>query len=95
MSKIFFLFILALLSLRGPEWGFFGHRLINHHAVFLLPPEMLVLYKAHIGFLAEHAVDPQDAWIPFIRRKACFTLTFSELPNASTRRVALSLIQSA
>ena len=39
-------------------WGFFAHRLINYHAVFLLPPEMLVLYKPNIGFLSEHAVDP-------------------------------------
>ncbi len=42
----------------APDWGFFGHRLINQHAVFLLPPEMLVLYKPHIDFLIEHSVDP-------------------------------------
>jgi len=39
-------------------WGFFAHRKINYYAVFLLPPEMLVLYKPNIEFLAEHAVDP-------------------------------------
>ena len=39
-------------------WGFFAHRKINYYAVFLLPPEMLVFYKPHIGFIAEHAVDP-------------------------------------
>jgi len=39
-------------------WGFFGHRQINYYAVFLLPPEMLVLYKPNAGFLMEHAVDP-------------------------------------
>jgi hypothetical protein len=39
-------------------WGFFAHRRINYYAVFLLPPEMLVLYKPNIEFLAEHAVDP-------------------------------------
>jgi hypothetical protein len=39
-------------------WGFFGHRHINYHAVFLLPPEMLIFYKQNIGFLTEHAVDP-------------------------------------
>lgn len=54
MIKLFF----VLLSLWAPDWGFFGHRLINYHAVFLLPPEMLVLYKPHITFLEEHAVDP-------------------------------------
>lgn len=39
-------------------WGFYAHKKINYQAVFLLPPEMMVLYKPHIGFLAEHAVDP-------------------------------------
>jgi len=39
-------------------WGFFGHQKINYFAVFLLPPEMMVLYKPNIGFLSEHAVDP-------------------------------------
>ena len=39
-------------------WGFFGHRKINYYAVFLLPPEMMVMYKPQIDFLVEHAVDP-------------------------------------
>jgi hypothetical protein len=39
-------------------WGFFAHQKINYYAVFLLPPEMLVLYKPNISFITEHAVDP-------------------------------------
>jgi len=39
-------------------WGFFAHKQINYYAVFLLPPEMLILYKPNIDFLFEHAVDP-------------------------------------
>jgi hypothetical protein len=39
-------------------WGFFGHQKINYYAVFLLPPEMMTLYKPNIDFLSEHAVDP-------------------------------------
>lgn len=39
-------------------WGFFAHRKINYYAVFLLPPEMMILYKPNIGFISEHAVDP-------------------------------------
>jgi hypothetical protein len=39
-------------------WGFYGHRMINYHAVFLLPPEMMLLYKPHIRFITDHAVDP-------------------------------------
>jgi hypothetical protein len=39
-------------------WGFYGHQKINYQAVFLLPPEMMGFYKAHIQFLSDHAVDP-------------------------------------
>jgi hypothetical protein len=39
-------------------WGFYGHGRINHYAVFLLPPEMMILYKSQIQFLEEHAADP-------------------------------------
>ena len=39
-------------------WGFYAHRKINYYCRLLLPPEMMVLYKPHIDFLAEHAVDP-------------------------------------
>ncbi len=55
-----FLALLLLLCLTKPSfcWGFYAHRKINQYAVFLLPPEMMVLYKPYIGFLEEHAVDP-------------------------------------
>lgn len=39
-------------------WGFFAHEKINGYAVYLLPPEMLVLYKPAIGYLRTHATDP-------------------------------------
>ncbi len=39
-------------------WGFYAHQKINYYATFLLPPEMLVLYKANINFITEHAIDP-------------------------------------
>jgi len=34
------------------------HEKINYHAVFLLPPQMMILFKPNIGYLSEHAVDP-------------------------------------
>jgi hypothetical protein len=49
---------MLLLSTNAWCWGFFGHRHINYHAIFLLPPEMLIFYKQHADFLTEHAVDP-------------------------------------
>ncbi len=49
---------LLLSSIPCYCWGFYAHPKINYFAVFLLPPEMMVLYKGNIGFLTEHAVDP-------------------------------------
>lgn len=58
MKKIFGIFFSCLLWQQCFCWGFYAHRKINYLAVFLLPPEMMVLYKPAIGFLEEHAVDP-------------------------------------
>lgn len=58
MKKIIFLPLLILLSQRCYCWGFYAHKKINNLAVYLLPPEMLVLYKPNIDFLTQHAVDP-------------------------------------
>lgn len=58
MKKLLFTCILASLSAPCFCWGFFGHRLINQYAVFMLPPEMMVLYKPNLPYIYEHAVDP-------------------------------------
>ncbi len=54
------LLIVSMTAIVSPAWcwGFYGHRKINFMAVFLLPPEMMVLYKANIDFISEHGVDP-------------------------------------
>ncbi|MBL7804304.1 MAG: hypothetical protein JNL02_11250 [Saprospiraceae bacterium] len=44
-------------SFLHPDWGFFAHRRINRLAVFTLPPEMMVFFKPHIDWLADHATD--------------------------------------
>jgi hypothetical protein len=62
MNKVFkcaLIFSVLLLSyLQSFCWGFYAHQKINYYACFLLPPEMVVLYKPNIAFLSEHAVDP-------------------------------------
>src|SRR5688572_25611370 len=58
MKSISLLIIFLSLSLHSFCWGFYGHRKINNLAVFLLPPEMMQLYKPNIDFITEHAVDP-------------------------------------
>lgn len=49
---------LLLASYSSFCWGFWAHQKINYYAVFLLPPEMMVLYKPNIAFITEHAIDP-------------------------------------
>lgn len=56
--KLLFLTILLLLHQQLFCWGFYAHKVINHQAVFLLPPSMMVFYKPNIDFITEHAVDP-------------------------------------
>lgn len=60
LKKIFVLLfpLLVCSYLSCYCWGFYGHQKINNYAVFLLPPEMMLLYKPNIDFLTEHAVDP-------------------------------------
>src|SRR3982751_3374741 len=58
MRKAVTVLLFILISLDCFSWGFFAHRKINYYAVFLLPPEMMVLYKSNIEFLTEHATDP-------------------------------------
>ncbi|MBC7628160.1 MAG: S1/P1 Nuclease [Ferruginibacter sp.] len=57
--KCIFLFIsCCFISSKCFCWGFYAHQKINYYAVFLLPPQMMVLYKPNISFISEHAVDP-------------------------------------
>ena len=58
MRKLFTFLFLSLLANDCFCWGFYAHKKINYYAVFLLPPQMMVLYKPQIDFLYEHAVDP-------------------------------------
>ena len=57
--KKFFAFAFCLLLWQHCFcWGFFAHKKINYYAIFLLPPEMMLLYKPNVEFLKEHAIDP-------------------------------------
>ncbi len=58
MKKYCCLIPLLFHSVRVFCWGFYMHEKINYHAVFLLPPQMMILFKSNIGWLSEHAVDP-------------------------------------
>ena len=59
LSIVFLTLLLMPLGIhRAESWGFFGHKRINHLAVFTLPPSMLVFYKPNIEWITEHAPDP-------------------------------------
>jgi hypothetical protein len=58
MKKALLFILLSVLCQQCFCWGFFAHPRINYYAVFLLPPEMMVLYKPNVEFIMEHAVDP-------------------------------------
>lgn len=58
MKRVCFIIALLAISFKSYSWGFYAHQRINYFAVFLLPPEMMVLYKPNIQFLSDHAVDP-------------------------------------
>jgi hypothetical protein len=58
MKRFLFIVVLICSNLTCFCWGFYAHKKINYYAAFLLPPEMLVLYKSNAEFLSDHAVDP-------------------------------------
>lgn len=57
-QKTFVLLVLLCCYHAAFCWGFYAHKEINYHAVFLLPPALVAFYKPHIDFISEHAVDP-------------------------------------
>jgi len=73
-------------------WGFFGHRKINHQAVFSLPPEMMPFFKNNIDYLTEHAVDadkrryasPYEAVRHYIDLDVYGEMPFANLPRTWT-----------
>ncbi len=52
------LLILSSFVFVAPEWGFYGHRIINRKAVFTLPAPLISFYKVNLEYITEHAVDP-------------------------------------
>jgi hypothetical protein len=58
MKKMILIICLVGMVSKSYCWGFYAHKKINYLAVFLLPPQMLILYKQNITFLSDHAVDP-------------------------------------
>lgn len=96
MKKLLLMACLLLAYTNVFCWGFWAHQRINHYAVFLLPPEMMVLYKPNIDFITEHAVDPdkrryavaEEAPRHFIDIDVYGTYPFDSLPRSWKDAVA-------
>ncbi|MCB0661366.1 MAG: hypothetical protein KDC24_01395 [Saprospiraceae bacterium] len=60
MTLVKWALLATLIFSSSPKdiWGFYGHRKINHLAVFTLPQEMIGFYKDNIEFITEEAVGP-------------------------------------
>lgn len=58
MKRLISLVLACCITTQCFCWGFYAHKRINYFAAFLLPPEMLVLYKPNLEFITEHAIDP-------------------------------------
>ena len=58
LHRLLVILLLLIISPCAYCWGFYAHSKINYYAVFLLPPEMMVLYKPNISLLETHATDP-------------------------------------
>ena len=58
MKKLVLLLVATFFFHDTFSWGFFAHRKINEYAIFLLPPQMMHLYKPNATFISEHAIDP-------------------------------------
>ncbi|MDA0194713.1 MAG: zinc dependent phospholipase C family protein [Bacteroidetes bacterium] len=52
------LFLYLIIPNESDAWGFYAHKLINRHAVFSLPPEMVGFFKRHIDYITDNAVNP-------------------------------------
>ena len=105
MKKLLFLAFLCTVGIKSFCWGFYGHQRINYFAVFLLPPEMMVLYKPNIQFLTDHAVDPDkrryavaaEAPKHFIDLDNYGTYPYADLPrkwNEATMKFTEDTIQA-
>ncbi|MEO6681914.1 MAG: zinc dependent phospholipase C family protein [Ginsengibacter sp.] len=89
MKKLLLLVCCTFIVSQCFCWGFYGHKKINYYSVFLLPPQMMVLFKPNIDFISEHSVDPdkrryaveKEAARHFIDLDAYGEYPFRELPR--------------
>ena len=58
ISVVFF--VLNGVPHEGKAWGFFMHKKINSHAIYILPPELMTLYKNNEFTLKVYATKPDN-----------------------------------
>lgn len=58
MIKYIILLSVFLIPSTVLSWGFQAHKIINHTAIFTLPPELFGFYKQYAQIIKEQAVNP-------------------------------------
>lgn len=76
------------------EWGFYGHRLINRMAVFTLPPDLIELYKAHLDYISDHAVDPDKRRYAVKQEAICHYIDLDEWIKDDSSTLSTDLVIS-
>ena len=51
---------LHCLTFDSNAWGFWAHKQINKYAIYTLPEELMLFYKANKDYIEKHAVDPDQ-----------------------------------
>ena len=73
LKKVVSILFFSLLTNISFAWGFFAHRQINRYAVFTLPQPLFYFYKYYLGYITEHAIDPDKRRsIDFFEREQHF-----------------------
>ncbi len=94
-----FLWLIGVWLIPHPEWGFYGHRLINRLAVYTLPTEMIGWYKPNLDYITDHAVDPDkrryatrhEAVRHYIDLDHWGSMPFDHMPRYWTEALAFNL----
>lgn len=50
--------LVICIGLFFQSWGFYAHKLINKMACLSLPEDLSALFRIHIQYLTDHAIDP-------------------------------------
>jgi len=55
------LFVMSSFDIEDEDvWGFYAHKLINQHAIYLLPVDLIPVFKSHLDDVRHFAIAPDQ-----------------------------------